>query len=280
MVEHVVLITGANSGIGKVTARALAKKGATVIMHARDANRGESARQEIIEQTKNQNVHLLLADFADVDAIDTLSAVVINQFPRLNVLINNAVIIPRERTLAANGIEMQFMVNHLAAFLLTQRLLPTLRANGPARIVNVSSTVHQYGELVLDDLERAQRPYSNFGWSQYQDTKLMNVAFTLELAARLGDTNVTVNCLHPGIIRTKLLRDVPMGWLMSAFFRPPNAGAVTTTYVATSPKVAYTHGAYFERKRVVKHNKLADDADLRHGLWERSVARLNMPEMA
>ncbi|MCP4426089.1 MAG: SDR family NAD(P)-dependent oxidoreductase, partial [Chloroflexi bacterium] len=196
MKGKICLVTGGNAGIGKATAVGLAQMGATVVIVARSPERGEPALADIRRQSGNDAVDLLIADLSSQLQIRQLAADFQRQYPQLHVLVNNAGVIPPTRQLSEDGLEMQFAVNHLAYFLLTYLLLDKLKASAPARIVNVSSMVHSWSSIDFTDLQNEKRYDPS---DIYAQTKLMNVLFTYELARRLDGTDVTVNCLHPGV---------------------------------------------------------------------------------
>lgn len=267
MQGRIVMITGANAGIGKATAQGLAKKGATVVMVARDRQRGQSALAEVKKGSGNDDVHLMQCDLAELDQVRGLAADFKAQFSALHVLINNAGVIPQQRQQSADGYELQFAVNHLAHFLLTNLLLGTLKASAPARIINVSSMVHRWGEVDFTDLQ-AERAYSPT--SVYADTKLMNVLFTYELARRLEGTNVTANALHPGEIATKLHNDYFGRHEGDPFFgRSIEEGARTPIYLASSRKIATVSGKYFANER--EQSAYPDNEEEARRLWEVSA---------
>jgi NAD(P)-dependent dehydrogenase (short-subunit alcohol dehydrogenase family) len=274
------LITGANSGIGYATAEGLAAQGGTVIMHARSREKGEAARAEIVKKTGNQAVHLLLADLSIISEVKRLAADVQARFNRLDVLINNAAIIPPQRTTTPDGLETQFAVNHLAYFILGNLLLPLLQSSAPARLVNVSSSLHHAGKVDFENLQSEKRyefnPVGGAGWGCYANTKLMNVLFTREMARRLGaNTTVTVNALHPGLIGTNLVRAAMPKWfqpLYRAVVSKPNRGAQTSIYLATSAEGGRVTGKYFtDCKEAPMAEAAKDDAAARR-LWEISAA--------
>ena len=191
------MVTGANSGLGKATALALAKMGSRVIMVCRDQYRGEVAQVEIKAASANERVDLHLADLSSQNSIRQLVRRVKERYDRLDVLVNNAGAMYMRRQLSADGLELTFALNHLGYFLLTNLLLDMLKASAPSRIVNVSSTAHRSAQIDFDDLQREK----TYGYSVYGESKLMNILFTYELARRLDGTGVTVNVLHPGFVR-------------------------------------------------------------------------------
>jgi len=264
MKNKTVLITGSTDGIGKETALQLAQLGATVIVHGRNAERCQAACDDIRQATGNPNVDFVVADLSSQKQVRQLATDVLARTDRLHVLINNAGVILLQRQLTEDGVEMTLAINHLAPFLLTNLLLDRLKASAPARIVNVSSTVHYDAALKLDDLQ-SERKYN--GINAYKQSKLGNVLFTFELAERLKGSGVTVNCLHPGIVATKLL-DTGWGWsngLSSA------QGAALSVYLASSPAVETMTGKHFEGTSPGGASPKANDVKLRRQLWDISA---------
>ena len=265
----VCLVTGASAGIGQATALGLARLGATVIMVGRNQARGEAAQAEIRQQSGNDKVDLLLADLSSQTEIRSLAAEINSRYVELHVLINNAAIIPQQRQETADHLEMQFAVNHLAYFLLTNLLLDKLKASAPARIVNVASQVHANGVINFDDLQASR----NYHPSQvYRNTKLANVLFTYELARRLRGSGVTANCLHPGVVATDLLNDymgVPHGQRGRGM--DASKGAQTSLYLATSPEVAGTSGKYYVNQESQRSAAVSYDENLARRLWQVSA---------
>ncbi|MCU1454512.1 MAG: dehydrogenase, short-chain alcohol dehydrogenase like, partial [Acidimicrobiales bacterium] len=253
MTGKVVVITGANSGIGKETAVALAATGATVVLCARDRERGEAALAEVRRRAGSDRVELAELDLASFRSIREFAAWLLDRHPRLDVLVDNAGLVTDRRMLTCEGFEVMFGVNHLGHFLLTDLLRERLVASAPARIVVVSSVAHRF---VLGGLPRAdlQSAYGFVGFMGYSQSKLANVLFTRELARQLAGTGVTVNCLHPGNVHTRFGRDgdtrglgallQAIGWLV---LRTPKAGAKTSVLLASSdaPRIAETTGGYF-----------------------------------
>lgn len=272
MHRKVCLITGANRGIGYEVARRLAGRQATVVLVCRDTHRGQQAASEITARTGNADVDVLTADLSSLDQVRRLTTEFKSRYDRLDLLINNAAIVTKERRETADGFEMQFGVNHLAPFLLTHLLLDRLIVAGGGRIINVSSRAHWRGRIHFDDINWT-RKYSR--WGAYSQSKLANVMFTFELARRLSGSDVTVNAVHPGVINTGLARDLTnfprgLGWLQRAFSAGPQSGARTIIYLATSTQVQQTSGAYFVNCREKRTSPRSMDRKAQRRLWQLS----------
>lgn len=272
MEGNIVLITGSTDGIGKETARLLAALGATVLVHGRDAQRCEATRNEIRQATGNPNVAYFVADLSSQKQVRQLAADILTRYDRLHVLINNAGVILLQRQVTEDGLETSFAVNHLAPFLLTHLLLDRLKQSAPARVVTVSSTVHHDGRIDFKDLQ-GERRYN--GVVAYKAAKLANVLFTLELAERLRGSGVTANCLHPGVVSTKLL-DTGWGWTGVSVAQ----GAALSVYLASSPAVETVTGQYFEQTTPYRASSQAYDVRLRQKLWEVSARLVGLAEPA
>lgn len=273
MHNKLCMITGANTGIGKATALGLAEKGTTVVMVCRSRERGEAAMAEIKHESSNASVSLLLADLSSQTSIRELTANFKDRHTALHVLINNAGIVPEKRTVTVDGLETQFAVNHLAYFLLTNLLLDILKASAPARIISVSSEAHRGASTPFDDLQ-SEKSYSPY--RVYAQTKLANVLFTYELARRLAGTTVTANCLHPGVIATKLLSDalgVPnaLRFVTRAIGASSEKGAQTSLYLATSPEVEEVSGKYFVNCAETQSSRKSYEESVARQLWEVSA---------
>lgn len=274
MSQHVCLITGGTSGIGKTTALGLARLGATLILVGRDSQRGTEAVKEIRDLSQNQALEFIQADLSLRSQVRRLAQRVLDSYDQLHVLVNNAGVVVSHRRLTAEGVETTFAINHLAPFLLTELLLNRLEQSAPARIVNVASGVHWSGKIVLDDLqgERGYRPFA-----AYSNSKLANILFTRELARRLEGTEVTANCLHPGMVRTRLVRQgsgaiMRFLWLLAAPLSiSATRGARTSIYLASSPEVAGVSGEYFAHCRPARSSALSQDEQLAGKLWELSA---------
>ncbi len=267
------MVTGANAGIGKATAKGLARMNAELVMVCRNQQKGEAAKEEIIDDTGNQQVTLLLADFASLQSVRELADTFRNRFHALHVLINNAGAFYSNLGYTEDGVERQFAINHLAPFLLTNLLLDMLKASAPSRIVNVASDAHYKGRMNFDDLNLANN-YN--GLQAYAQSKLANVLFTRELARRLEGTNVTANALHPGVVSTsigqkhaKLLHNLIWG-AARLFMTSTQNGADTPIYLASSEDVGRVSGKYFENRKIVDPSGEAQNFDHARRLWEIS----------
>jgi NAD(P)-dependent dehydrogenase (short-subunit alcohol dehydrogenase family) len=273
MEPKIALITGATEGVGKATAVGLAQRGYRVLLHGRNPEKARAAQAEVIATSGNAAVDVVLADFASLDAVRQLAGEVSQTYPRLDVLVNNAAGMFAERQTSADGLEMNLAVNHLAPFLLTHLLLDSLKAAPAARIVNVSSSGYKQAKPDFTDLQ-AERGYAM--QSVYFNSKLFTLYFTLDLAERLRGTGITVNAVHPGVVRTQLARDFrgPMKWLfavmMPLFFISPEKGAETSVFAATAPELDGVTGRYFTKKKEEAIRPIGLDAVNRRELWERS----------
>lgn len=265
MQDKIVLVTGSTDGIGKQIALELAKLGATVLLHGRSAERGEKALADIRAACRDPHLDFFLADLSSQRQVRLLAAQVQARYDRLHVLINNAGVYTKRREFTEDGLELTFAVNHLAPFLLTNLLLERLKKGAPARIITMSSMLHQRSLVDFNNLQ-GERFYD--GNQAYGLSKLGNVLFTVELAQRLQGTGVTANCLHPGAINTKMLRAAFSGMQGESVA----AGAATPVYLATAPEVAGLSGYYFDNKRSAKPSPLAQDLELRRKFWEVSAS--------
>jgi len=275
MAGRVGAVTGANAGIGRATARALAGMGAKVLACGRSRARLDEAITSIRADVADADVVPLVADLSSVSAVRGLAESIQAQSQRLDVLINNAGIGVDRREETVDGFELTFAVNHLAPFVLTNALLPLLEASAPARVITVSSANHVGAKtLDLEDLQSRKR----FAWQEvYARSKLCNVLFTRELARRLVGTGVTANCLHPGVIATDFGAGGDLhgfnAWMfrvLKRFLPGPDRGARTSVYLASSPEVAEVTGAYFSDRGPTKPSRLATDDALAAALWRES----------
>ena len=268
MKGKVVMVTGANAGMGKEICLALARMGSALVMVCRDRGRGEAARKEIASASGNDAVELLLADLSSQQSIRQLVRDFTAAHTRLDVLVNNAGMSLPTRQVTADGIETVFATNHLGPFLLTNLLLPVLTASAPARVVTVSSGVQAMAKIDFDDLQEV-KSYSEI--RSYNQSKLANLMFTYELARRLKGTGVTANALEPGFIKTSL--KVPFPFSLFSFMRgKPVDGAKPTVFLASSPEVEGVTGTFFNNKGVAtKSSAPSYDEDAARRLWQVSA---------
>jgi len=272
---RVCVVTGANRGIGKATALGLARLGATVVMLSRDAERGGAACDEVRRDSESADVSLVVADLASLASVRAAAAEVARRHPAVHVLVNNAGVNLARRTVTPDGLEMTLAVNHLAPFLLTGLLLPSLRRGAPSRVVTVTSEFERFGRIRFDDLQGARRYWGTLAYTQ---SKLANVLFTYGLAARLEGTGVTANCVYPGLVATDLLRD--RAWWSPRWLRPlwatiflsPEQGARASLYAASSPQVEGASGRCYDRRgRSVRTSRRSYDVAARERLWRVSA---------
>jgi NAD(P)-dependent dehydrogenase (short-subunit alcohol dehydrogenase family) len=271
MTGRVCVVTGATRGIGRATAEGLARLGASVVMLCRKREDGEKVSREIAADA-GMIPDVVPADLSSQTSIRQAALYLRDRYPRLHVLINNAGVIPRQREVTVDGLELQFAVNHLAYFLLTDLLLPQLEAGAPSRIINVSSGAHTHAAIDFNDLQ-ADRGYESK--QVYSRSKLANILFTYELSRRLRGTGVTANCLNPGVVATGMLADYigisAIGApLARTFGAKPEEGAETSIYLASSPAVESVTGKYFERKQPTSSSRASYDEAAARRLWEVS----------
>lgn len=272
-----VIVTGANTGIGKTTALDLARRGARVIMACRDRGRAEAAIKDIVQETGNNQVVFMQLDLSSLQSVRSFAESFLKSESRLDLLINNAGLLFGGKT--EEGFGMIFAVNHLGHFLLTMLLLDRLKASGPSRVVTVSSEGHKGGKVDFNcltthrDLSLGDNDFQLF--HKYCHSKLCNILFTTELAKRLEGTNVTCYSLHPGIIKTEIGRHTGLWWrcvavpLAYPFLVDAESGAQTTLHCALEPGIEHLSGHYFSRCAPHTNLKARDDATAKK-LWELS----------
>jgi NAD(P)-dependent dehydrogenase (short-subunit alcohol dehydrogenase family) len=277
MQGRTVVVTGGNSGIGFETAAALAAMGARVIVTARNADKGRAAVAAVAQRLGAEaKVQLVVFDLADLSSVRRGASELLEQAPKLDVLVNNAGLVLSQRAETVDGFETTLATNHLGPFLLTNLLLDRILASAPSRIVNVASTAHRTarGGITFDDLQSVQH-YRTM--RVYGQSKLANMLFTIELARRLEGRGVTANSLHPGTVRTGYGADGDVRGLLafgikisSPFFLSPARGARTSVYLASSPDVAAVSGEYFVKCKPKEPKPWAKDADAAQRLWQVS----------
>ena len=272
MGNRIVLITGATSGIGKETARALVQKGFQVIVVGRNQAKLERTVRELEGISQDASVVALVCDLSSQESIRQLSQDIHAEYDHIDVLINNAGLIIAPRQTTVDGLEYTFALNHLGYFLLTGLLLDLLKAGKSGRIINVSSRAHQGGHIHFDDL-MLEKSYS--AMKAYSQSKLANVLFTYELGRKLKGTGITVNCLHPGAVRSNFGMELPglmkvIMLIARPFLISSRKGAITPIYLASSPEVEDVTGKYFVKKHVVQSSPESYDEDIARRLWEVS----------
>jgi NAD(P)-dependent dehydrogenase (short-subunit alcohol dehydrogenase family) len=265
------LVTGANTGIGKETARGLAGRGARVVLAGRSEEKTRSAMKEIADETGNTDLDFLALDLGDFASIRSAASTFLASGDPLHVLVNNAGL-AGAHGLTASGFELAFGTNHVGTFLFTQLLLDRIKDSGPARIVNVASTGHYRAKGI--DWDAVRRPaVTRTAFDEYCVSKLANVLHAQELARRLEGTDVTTYSLHPGAVASDVWREVPVGLrhVIKLFMKSTSDGAKTSLHCATSPEAARESGLYYDNSRVKRPSKVVTP-ELAAELWERSEA--------
>ncbi len=268
-----VVMTGATSGIGEEAAQALAGKGARIVFVARDEARAKATLQKIERAGPGLGHGFHLADLSSMADTKRVGREIAAREPKVDVLVNNAGAMFSDRRVTAEGLEMTFALNHMAYFLMTEALAPSLAAAAPARIVSTASAAHIGMTLDLADLQGAK---SFSGWRAYGRSKLANILFTREAARRLAQ-KVTVNCFHPGVVATRF-GSASGGWagrlfpLLRPFFIGPEKGADTLVWLASAPEAAGKTGGYFVKRKAVEPSAGGRDDAAAKGLWAASEA--------
>ncbi|MBO0931917.1 SDR family NAD(P)-dependent oxidoreductase [Fibrella aquatilis] len=270
-----ILITGATEGVGKATALALAQQGHRLILHGRNADKLNTVISELKATTSNARLEPIVADFSSLEAVTAMAQTLLDTYDRLDVLINNAGAMFSHRQVSQDGFEQMVTINYLAPYLLTEKLLPLLRATPNSRIVNVSSVGYKSAKPNFDDF-MAEQHYNM--QRDYFNSKLYGLYHTLDLAEQLKTDGITVNAVHPGGVQTQLARDFKGGMkflfnlMMPLFFVSPEKGAETSVYVATNDEVAGLTGQYFVKKKPEKLLPIGTDsanrARLRTLTWQ------------
>jgi NAD(P)-dependent dehydrogenase (short-subunit alcohol dehydrogenase family) len=265
------IITGGNAGIGKATAVELSKLGKHVVIVSRNAEKGGIALEDIKRISNNSDTKLMIGDLSSIDSTKKLASNLLEKFPDISVLINNAAIWPLKPQINTDGFEMTFMVNHIAPFILSNMLLDTLKKNAPSRIINVNARLYDKGKIDLD-----KTPFGkDFGkLATYMNTKLCNIYFTQKFAEIIQGSGVTINANHPGVIRTNLgVTGGLFGVFLKSvkwFWKTPEEGAKPVVWLATASEVEKVNGQYFELCVQKPYSKNACDHELREKLWDFS----------
>ena len=265
----ICLVTGSSSGLGKATAMGLAQLGATVILGCRDKQRGEAALTEIRTASGNQLVEMMLIDLSLQHSVRSMVAGFEKRYDHLDVLINNAGIFKNRRVVTADGLETMFATNHLGPFLLTNLLLEKLKSSASARILSI--TAPSTTPLNFADLqgEKKFNAYTTFGAS-----KMCNLLFTYELARRLGGTHITANAIHPGLVKSGIMKEAapPIRWFTYLISTAPQKAAATPIYYASSPEVEGMTGMFFKGKQAIDSTQYSKNQEVQKRLWDVSVA--------
>jgi NAD(P)-dependent dehydrogenase (short-subunit alcohol dehydrogenase family) len=275
MKQKICLVTGANGGIGKEIALGLAVAGAHVIMVCRNEAKGRAALEAIEAMSGSSAIDLLIADLSSQADIRALAKKIHAQYTHLDVLINNAGLVLPKKTFSIDNIEMTLATNHLAPFLLSNLLLDLLQKSAPSRIINISSAIHRWGKIDLDDLQYTRRKY-HFMKAYAQSKLLMNIV-SFELARKLQGSGVTVNCVHPGAVKTNLGSSSNNSMLLKIldrmikfFFISPNEAAKAPLYLALSPEIQNVTGTYFIKSKPTRANAISYDPLFAKQVWESS----------
>jgi NAD(P)-dependent dehydrogenase (short-subunit alcohol dehydrogenase family) len=279
MKGKICVVTGSNSGIGRETALALANMGATVVMAVRNQERGQKARNEIVDRTGNNATDMMICDVSSKESIRNFAKTFTSKYDRLDVLINNAGAVFFKRQTTHDGFESTLAVDYLGPFLLTHELLLLLKSSAPSRIINVSSGLHKSGKVDLDDLQ-SEKGYG--GMKVYSNAKLMLIMFTYMLARRLEGTGITVNAVLPGFVATNLgkgggsLRQSIAFKLVRPMQINAKRGAETSVYLASSDEVKNVTGKCFAKKKETKTNPISYDQELQERLWNKTIELLEL----
>lgn len=265
----VSIVTGSTSGIGLVTAKELAKMGATTVVVARDEGRGKAALREVWEYSQNEKSDLLMCDFSSQASIVEFCEKFKRKYDRLDILVNNAGLMSQKRVETDSGIELTFAVNHLGYFLTTNILLDMLKDTPASRTIVVASDLHLHGNIDLNDL---MHEHNYHGFKAYCDSKLANILFTYKLAGHLKGSGTTINALHPGVIKSKFgiedrssNKTFPMGQISL------EDGAKAQIYLSNSQDVQNVSGKYFNQMRMEKSSPMSYDSELADKLWQKSL---------
>jgi NAD(P)-dependent dehydrogenase (short-subunit alcohol dehydrogenase family) len=271
-----VLITGGNSGIGLETAKQLVARGAAVTLACRDQTKGQAALAHIKNQHPDASVSVVALDLASLDSVRECAETVLARFPKIDVLINNAGVVPTRQQHTADGYEMQFGVNYLGPVLLTHLLLPALEKAAPARIVHLSSVAHWLGRINPNTWQ-GRFPY--LVMDAYGQSKLGNLMFSNELARRLDPRRITSNALHPGGVDTGIFRHVPKpvyNLLIKPTLITAEKAATLPVSLALDDKWAHTTGEYIANHKVSRCRPVANNSEALEALYEQSCAELGL----
>lgn len=280
--NRVCIVTGGSTGVGYASALALAREAATVVVVCRNRKRGETAIRKIHAKVPNARVRLNLCNLASLTQVRELGSQLASEYPQIDLLVNNAGVYRASREITEDGFEKTFAVNHLAHFLLTHYLIPSLRQT-KGRVITVSSEAHRGAKVdraSLEDTIRGRRRYG--GMRAYSDSKLANVLFTVELARRHPVNELATAALHPGVLATRIWNQNHNALsLLMRVFKPflgrPMIGGGAVLFLATAAREEI-HGRYYDKQRPVDPSPKALDPELGHDLWQLSAALVGISD--
>ena len=279
LTNRTFIVTGANTGIGKITARELARRGARVILACRSRDKTQPVIDEIVRDTGNNAVEFIALDLGDLASVRRCAEEILARDIPIHGLVNNAGLAGQRGT-TKDGFEIQFGTNHLGHYLFTRLLLDRIKKSGGARIVNVASEAHYNVKHGIDWAALHEPTKTTTAMKEYGVSKLANVLFTKELARRLDGSDVTTYALHPGVVATDVWRRVPrpIAWVMKKFMWTPEQGAQTSLRCATAEDLRGETGRYYDKDgKERKPNKLAEDPELAKELWVKSAEWTGLP---
>jgi NAD(P)-dependent dehydrogenase (short-subunit alcohol dehydrogenase family) len=278
MIENTMtmLVTGSTSGIGKATVEELVKHAKTLILPVRTLAKGEELRRELQLININCQIDLYTCQLTSMDSVKEFANVVLNKYPVIDILINNAGIFNDSRKITDDGIEETFQVNVLSQFILNNMLLPLLQAAPEGRIINLSSAGHYLGKFDIDNIqaEKATKNNMNTGTQIYFNSNLYRNLLTFKLAKILNGTKVVANCLHPGAIKSGLATQnssfwaKPMQFVFKYFTKPANVGALTSIFLAMDPAAGKVTGKYWAKSKTAKPLAISNNEDYQNQLWD------------
>ena len=280
MQNKTILITGATNGIGYESALTLANMGATIVFGARNIEKAQNVKMQIIKETGNKNISFIIADFTSLKEVKKFADEFKKEFSKLDILINNVGAMSAKREITRDGFELCWGLNHLSYFLLTQELLSLLEKSGTesekSRIINVASMAHKRATINFDDLH-SEKDFRK--WQAYGQSKLANIMFTYALARRLKNKNITTNCLHPGVVATGFILNIGffeklLSPIINRFLISAKKGAQTTIYLASSKEVKNISGKYFDKCKIKTSSILSNNEEEQEKLWEISKKQI------
>ena len=275
MEKKTCLITGCNGGIGKQVAIQLAKLNFNIIMLVRDSDKSKKTFREVKGLSSNPDIRMFYVDLASQESIITAAENIKKEYQQIDILINNAGVVKRKYDRSAEGFEMTFAVNYLAPFLLTNLLLPLVEKSSHGRIINLTSELYKKGKATIDNTSSDKKFNGDIA---YANSKMLIVLFTKELARRLQNKNITVNCVHPGVVATDSFREYPKWFstFLNLLISKPEVGAKPVVYLATSPDVQNRSGDYFKKSKATPTIDIANDKKIAEKIWKETESIFNI----